>query len=92
MARRKKRYSDDDGRVIASMSDIQRPGLSNLHRPAQPSAAGPNAETDADTPNQPPFTPQERRLYALAALKAALLIGLAFLGGLGLVIWLITLL
>ncbi len=40
----------------------------------------------------PAFTPKERRLYALAALKAALLIAAAFLGGLALVIWLITLL
>lgn len=92
MARRKKRYDDDDGRVIASMSDIERPGRSSLHYSDQLKTSAADEAESAQKPDQPPFTPQERRLYALAALKAALLIGLAFLGGLGLVIWLITLL
>lgn len=76
----KKRYEDDDQRIIADMSSLE----SGLHRSEEPEQ---NTKSE-----EPPFTREERRLYALAALKAALLIGLAFLGGLGLVIWLITLL
>lgn len=87
MGRRKKRCDDDDGRVIASMSDL------NLGRPGRlaPQNDAHSAPEDSDPP-APPFSPVERRMYALAALKAALLIGLAFIGGLGLIIWLITLL
>lgn len=35
---------------------------------------------------QDPLTPEERRMYALGALKAALLIAFVFLAGLGAVI------
>jgi hypothetical protein len=73
---RSKRAPDDDGRVIASM-------LSAEEQASAPSSSPEDA---------PAFTSTERRLYALAALKAALLIGTAFLGGLAFVIWLITLL
>lgn len=37
--------------------------------------------------NESEFTPQERRMYVLGALKAALLIALAFIVGLGAAVW-----
>ena len=37
-----------------------------------------------------PFTPKERLRYIGVALKAAFLIGFAFMGGLGLVIFILT--
>ena len=38
--------------------------------------------------NEFEFTPRERRMYVLGALKAALLIALAFIAGLGAAVWL----
>ena len=82
----KKVYEDDDQRVIADMSDVS-------HRAPRFHARTQSISDASDSqPKQSPFSSEERRLYVFAALKAALLIGLAFLGGLGLVIWLITLL
>lgn len=45
-------------------------------------------ENEEERPWEQPelMTPQERRMYVLGALKAALLIGLAFIVGLGLVV------
>ena len=88
MSRRKRTYADDDGRVIADMSGVEKKA-----DPLVPNTMD-SSDDDPSKPvvNAPPFTKQERRMYAFAALKAALLIGLAFLAGLGLVIWLITLL
>ncbi len=83
----KRRYEDDDGRTVADMSDVSRP---ELFRPRAP-------EHRRETPERDPrpeerFTRQERRWYALGALKAALLIGLAYVAGLGAVIALMILL
>lgn len=72
---------EDDGRIIADMSDLDRPNgfLSALSRfPAPPKS---------DTP----FSRQDRRAYTLAALASALAIGAVYLVGIGIVIWLITL-
>lgn len=82
----KKVYEDDDQRVIADMSDVSR------RAPRFHDRAKSASDASDPQPKQHPFSSEERRLYVFAALKAALLIGLAFLGGLGLVIWLITLL
>lgn len=85
---------DDDGRVIADMSGIARPGLFRS-RPAKDrqSHAAPLPEEDAEKKRpweaDEAFSPEERRMYALGALKAALLIALAFILGLGLVILLL---
>lgn len=54
----------------------------NYNNPKEPSEIG--------EPVRQEFTRDERRIYAFAALKAALLIGLAFVVGLGLVILLLT--
>lgn len=78
---------EDDGRIIADMSQVGRPSLfggltdgskQEERRPQEPQTAWPYPDA--------PFTPREKRLFVFAALKAALLIGLAFLVGLGLVI------
>ena len=73
---------EDDGRVIADMSGLDRPhplfgGLPRISNSKKSSA---------------PFSKQDRRAYTLAALASALCIGAVYLAGLGIVIWLITLL
>lgn len=77
----------DDGRTIADMSQISRPSilenLSSFRRKGdqpQDFRQAPSPYPDA------PFTAGEKRLFVFAALKAALLIALVFLVGLGLVI------
>ena len=102
MARKKKTWDDDDGRTIASMSGIQRQNLFIPRKnPHDERASHPNAVNSADgfasfdeeaAENDRPwdqsnqFSKQERRWYALGALKAALLIAMAFIVGLGLAI------
>ncbi len=88
MARRKEK---DDGRTIADMSQVGRPSLLG-HLPAGGHADGTKREnTQSGVPEQSPFTKEERRWIVLGTLKAALLIGFAFIGGLGLVILLLML-
>ena len=98
MARRKKTYDDDDGRTIADMSGVAPqplliPGRSSGGRkPAPP--ADPD-QAPADRPweeEQDKLSREDRRLYILGALKAALLIALVFILGLGLAIVLLALL
>ncbi len=74
---------EDDGRTIADMSGIGRPALWAVRRRSgktEPKVA-PDAGSEALD-----LTRKERLFYALGALKAALLIGAAFMAGLGLVI------
>lgn len=87
----KKKYEDDDGRTIADMSGLSRPSMFG-HLPGSVKRGGePQAETPEDKEQDPPYTPRERRMYALGALKAALLIGFAYLAGLAAVIGLMIL-
>lgn len=88
MARYQKKYDDDDGRTIADMSDLTPSSPFRMKRPVSQNR-DPSSE---EGPAPQPFTREERRLYVFGALKAALLIGLAFLAGLGLIVWLLTLL
>ncbi|MBD5133300.1 MAG: hypothetical protein HDT38_02335 [Clostridiales bacterium] len=84
----KKVYDDDDGHTIADMSGIQRqplflPRLPARRRPGAPA----QPEPERDRPHeQLDLTPEERRWYILGALKACLLIALAFIAGLGLIV------
>ena len=48
-------------------------------------------EKDAGRPWESTLTPEERRMTVLAAVKAALLIGLVFIAGIGAVILLMVL-
>ena len=87
----KKQYEDDDGRSFADMSQIERPNFFSLgHMPER-------RERDNERPQktQAPsagdeMTKQERRWYVLGTLKASLLIGLAYVVGLGLLILLMV--
>ena len=82
MSRRKNdKAFEDDGRVIADMSEL------SGSRPLEPNLSD-NLETGWEPP---PFSWKERFHYIGAALGAALMIALAFVAGLGFVIWLITL-
>lgn len=89
MARRKKVYDDDDGRTIADMSGVSRPSMFGVRSPA-----GKKPQSDQKLPEssdrpweeQDQLSPEERRMYIFGALRAALLIALVFIVGLGLAI------
>ena len=84
--KKRREYEDDDGRTIADMSDISRPSA------FLPRREKPRGQKQEDSflfekkEREQPFTPEERRMYVLAALKASLLIAAAFIAGLGAVI------
>lgn len=87
----KKQYDDDDGRSFADMSQIERPNFFSLGRMPE------RRERDEERPRKPQvpavedeMTKQERRWYVLGTLKASLLIGLAYVVGLGLLILLMV--
>lgn len=90
MARKRKEYEDDDGRTIADMSGVSRPSLiGHLPRPHRTSG-----ETERHRPTALPedeIPAKTRMWYMLGALKAALLIALAFIVGLGLLVLLLLL-
>ncbi len=97
MARRKKTYDDDDGRTIADMSGVSSQPLLIPGRPVGPKKQEhvpeePERDKRPWEKNQDLMSKEDRRLYILGALKAALLIALAFIVGLGafiaLLIWL----
>ena len=80
----KRVYDDDDGRVIAPMNVEGMPWYRKepAKRPGKP---GQEAEKSAE----PQFTKEQTRYIILGTMKAALLIGLAFLAVFFLVILLI---
>ena len=89
MARKDRVYEDDDGRTIADMSDLSRPGMLGGFRKAAHPASPQREEPQREEPwreAEPIMTPEERRWYVLGAMKAGLLIGLAYIVGLGLVV------
>lgn len=91
--RKNDRSFEDDERVIADMSGLKDSrsfglGMSGKSE-RKPEEESQNGFGGGWEP--PPFTWKERIHYMGAALGAALLIALAFVAGLGLVIWLITL-
>ena len=85
--RKKDGIFEDDGRVIADMSGL---GKSKPEATGSPELTGSPANAKPGM-EPPPFSWRERLHYIGAALGAALLIGFAFMAGLGIVIWLITL-
>lgn len=101
----RRRDFEDDGRTIADMSGLSGKDPDRLGPGKAPKGLAARSEGETghtpggwqDTPweNTPrediPFSWKERFHYMGAALGAALLIALAFLGGLALVIWLVTL-
>ncbi|MCH5316838.1 MAG: hypothetical protein J1E05_02570 [Eubacterium sp.] len=97
---RKKEWDDDDGRTIASMSDVGRQNLfiprakpnREERKPSIPETEFEQSKKDRPWEQSEQFTKQERRWYAFGALKAALLIAMAFIVGLGLAILIMLLL
>lgn len=96
----RRRDFEDDGRTVADMSGLgdahpEKWGSIRGERGADKSAGkgGPqeNELYERCPWEDAPFTWKERFHYMGAALGAALLIAFAFLGGLAVVIWLITL-
>ena len=77
----RKAYENDDGHTIADMSGISRPPafIPRLEKPQERE----KKESFLFEKNEEPFTREERRIYAFAALKASLLIAAAFILGLG---------
>ena len=95
--RNNREYEDDDGRRVADMSGVERPNLLTVRTP--PKQERTDAEGEDAAPKKPAWEnpaasmpKDDRKAFIWGALSAALLIGLAFLAGLGLVILLITLL
>ena len=84
MARNKRVYEDDDGRTIADMSGVSGPAL------FKPRSTAPDAPMQDAKPDRPwengGLSRKERLLCVLGAMKATMLIALAYLVGLGLVI------
>ena len=96
---RKKEWDDDDGRTIASMSEVGRPNLFIPRKPIReerrqnvPETEYEQSKKDRPWEQSEQFSKQERRWYAFGALKAALLIAMAFIVGLGLAILIMILL
>lgn len=82
---------EDDGHTVADMSDLDRPRafsfrVEGYHKAAQERDTMPPAQTEWQQLN---LTGKERWMLIAGALKASLLIGLAYVGGLGLVVWLL---
>ena len=84
----RKIYDDDDGRTVADMSGIDG-GFSNPFGKKKKPAQDPDQTKNLH--HEPIMNKKEEFWYIMGALKAALLIGGAFIVGLGLVILLILL-
>lgn len=86
---KKRVYDDDDGRTIADMSGVERQPmfLPRLPRRDSPGPTRQEGPAEEERPwEETGLSPEERRWYILGALKAAMLIALAFIVGLGLVV------
>lgn len=81
---------EDDGRTVADMSGLDRPPLFGHKEGASRKKRQESEQSGGDY--VPPMSRGERWAFLLGTMKASLLIALAFLGGLGLCIWLLTLL
>ena len=103
---RKDRDFEDDGRTVADMSDVDSQsvlsGLLTFRRPpgsrreltadsAHPGEDGESGRKSQD-PQQQYISPEERRMWIFGSIRAALLIGLVYIGVLGGVIALMVLL
>lgn len=73
MAKKKKTYDDDDGRVIAPMN---LDGMPWFHRERAPKQT-PSDETGK---RSEPMTREEKRAFMSGALKAVALVSLTFVG------------
>ena len=87
----RKQYDDDDGRTIVDMTGVNDAGLSLFGRMPAREKRQPQPPGEQTSPYQQEteISKEEQRWYMLGAMKAALLIGFAFIAGLGLVILLL---
>ena len=96
MARNKKVYDDDDGRTIADMSGVA-PHPMLLPKFRTSGEKTPQKQTEKPLEDRPwesgqnQLTREEQRWVIFGALKAALLIALAFIVGIGLLILILIL-
>lgn len=81
---KKRTYDDDDGRTIADMSGLTRPGRVGFGPPEGGEPPSRPREPDRGDGLGPFESKKERRMYIWGALRAALLIALVFIVGLGL--------
>lgn len=80
---KKRQYPDDDGRTVADMSNVSRQPLL-FPRPMR--RRMPPVQQPQENAEPVELSRDEQRWAVLGALKAALLIALVFLVGLGIVI------
>lgn len=79
---------EDDGRTIVDMSQVERPNLVTFRSLDEQRTEIPRPQTSRP---QEQFTKEQTRWAILGALKASLLIGLAYAVGLGLIILIMVL-
>lgn len=96
MAKKEKRWEDDDGRTVADMSQVSRPSLFG-HLPGSAYEREKTPEEQQAEKEKAPWindsmSKSERRMYIWGVLKASLLIGSAYILGFGLLILAIVLL
>lgn len=93
MARKPKKYEDDDGRVIADMSDLSRPSLFRPGRLDNKPSRPPENPMEPEREDRPwedtGLSREDRRAYIWAALKAALAMAAIYIVAFGLLIALI---
>lgn len=89
----KNQDEEDDGRTVADMSDVQRSSFLGGWRPVGDRAIPEKRETPEESQSRTrrpweddSLTKEERRMYVLGAMKAALLIGMVYLIGGGVLI------
>ena len=83
MAYNGKRYEDDDGRTIVDMSGVERPSMfGHLPKRENPVFSKPKEKPERPWEDSG-YNRSERRSAVLGALSASLLIGLAYIVGLG---------
>lgn len=87
MRKGQKWQEEDDGRTIADMSGISGPSIWG-GRQSQDEIKQCREQPESDW-EVPPLRGRARWMFVLGALKASLLIGFAFLGGLGVIIFLL---
>lgn len=85
----KKPYEDDDGRSFADMSQVERPSFFG-HIPGLNDRKDRASKVRRTAAPEDEMTRQERRWCVLGALKASLLIGLAYVVGFGLLVLLMV--
>ena len=85
------KFDDDDGRVVADMSGLERQPMLLPRLPKRKKESG---EPDASTPPEPELelTKEERRSYVRGAIGATLLIAGIFIAAAAIVITLLLLL